>query len=242
MNEKFLISYLKEYSDFYHSSLSDEEKIRCMMNRCMPYNLSDEFYSKQDEYLKDILSKKEIIDVDKLIYKDSIALVKGDITLIKADAIVNAGNSQLLGCFVPLHKCIDNCIHSFAGLEVRRDLIKILRGRHVNNAEVVITSGHNLPSKYIFHTVGPIYNGTKQNEIDLANCYVNCLKEADKLNLKSIVFCSLSTGVFGYPIVEASSIAVRSVRKYLKDTNSKIKVVFDLFSERDYLAYERFFK
>ncbi len=209
------------------------------MNVIMPNDLSDEYYLKQDEYLKDILKSKTIVDVNELDYKDNISLYKGDITLLKADAIVNAGNNRLLGCFSPLHLCIDNCIHSFAGLQVRRDIMNILNGRLVNNSEVVVTKGYNLPSKYIFHTVGPIYNGSKQNEIDLRNCYINCLDEATKLNLNNIVFCSLSTGVFGYPIEEASSIAINTVKEYLKKNYSNIKVIFNLFSDKDYLVYEK---
>lgn len=239
MNEDYLIDYLKTKSSFYNPSDTKFNKIRGMMNVIMPNDLSDEYYQKQDEYLKDIIKSKTIVDVNELDYNDNISLYKGDITLLKADAIVNAGNNRLLGCFSPLHLCIDNCIHSFAGLQVRRDIMNILNGRLVNNSEVVVTKGYNLPSKYIFHTVGPIYNGSKQNEIDLRNCYINCLDEATKLNLNNIVFCSLSTGVFGYPIEEASSIAINTVKEYLKKNNSNIKVIFNLFSDKDYLIYEK---
>lgn len=188
------------------------------------------------------MNRGNIIDVNKLEFAHQIALYKDDITLIKADAIVSAGNSQLLGCFHPLHNCIDNCIHSYAGFQVRRDLMTILKGREVANAEVVVTKGYNLPSKYIFHTVGPIYNGSRQNEIDLRNCYLNCLKKADEMRLESIVFCSLSTGVFGYPIEKASKIAVETVEQYIKETHTKLKVTFDLFSKEDFIVYERTIK
>ncbi len=240
MNEEFLIRELKKYSDYDNEELMPPYRIRAMMNRVLPLSLSEEFYKKQDEYLS--MDRGIIVDVNKLEFNHQVALYKGDITLIKADAIVNAGNSQLLGCFHPLHNCIDNCIHSYAGLQVRRDLIRILNGRKVSNAEVIVTKGYNLPSKYIFHTVGPIYNASKQNEIDLRNCYLNCLRKADEMNLESIVFCSLSTGVFGYPIEKASKIAIETVKQYIYETKTKINVIFDLFAEEDLKVYERTIK
>lgn len=209
----------------------------------MPDNLSDEFYDNQDKVLQEILKTKNIVDINNLSFnKDNIALYKGDITLINADAIVNAANEKLLGCFIPLHKCIDNAIHSYAGLQVRRDLLKVME-KQKNDEEVgkaKITKAYNLPSKYIIHTVGPQVENrvTKQNEIDLANCYYSCLKLADSLDLKSIVFCSISTGVYGYPIAKASTIAINTVRDYLHKTNSKIKVIFNLFSQSDYEIYK----
>lgn len=240
MNEKYLISELKKYSDYDNDKLMPPYRIRAMMNRVLPLHLSEEFYKKQDEYLS--MNRGIIININQLEFDHQIALYEGDITLIKTDAIVNAGNSQLLGCFYPLHNCIDNCIHSYAGLQVRRDLMNILKGREVANAEVVVTKGYNLPSRYIFHTVGPIYNESKQNEIDLRNCYLNCLKKADEMKLESIVFCSLSTGVFGYPIEKASKIAVETVKQYIYKTKTKIKVIFDLFSKEDLSVYERTIK
>ncbi len=238
-NELYLLNYLKTKSEFYDPILSQADNIRGMMNEITPYDLSDEFYFKQDEFLQDRLSKLNVIDVNNLEFKDNIALYKGDITLLQADAIVNAGNAALLGCFIPLHSCIDNCIHSYAGLEVRRDIMDILKGREVDNGEVIVTKGYNLPAKYIFHTVGPIYEGIKRNDIDLALCYLNSLEQADKMGLKNIVFCSISTGVYGFPINRASDIAINTVRNYLKEHHSSLKVVFDLFSKFDYEIYER---
>lgn len=235
MNENYLIEQLKKVSDYDDTRLFPCDRIRAMMNRALPYDLSDEFYKRQDEYLS--CSRGEIFNVETLIYKSGMAIYRGDITLLKADAIVNAGNSALLGCFMPLHKCIDNCIHSFAGLQVRRDLMRELNGREVANGEVHITRGYNLPCKYIFHTVGPIYDGSEQNEIDITACYQNCLQKADEMGLKTLVFCSLSTGVFGYPIEQACHIAVSTVKEYLK--NSTLNVVFDVFSEGDEKVYER---
>ncbi len=238
MNEEYLIKYLKEKNKYYNNlSFNLNDNIRALMNITMPYDLSDEFYKKQDEYLKYLTSKKKIINVDDLKYKNNISLFLGDITSLKADVIVNAGNSELLGCFSPLHKCIDNQIHSFAGLEVRRDLMKILNGRSIKNAEVVVTKGYNLPSKYIIHTVGPIYQGIKQDDIDLRNCYINSLNKVKEMHLKNIVFCSLSTGLYGFPIERASKIAIKATKEFLKD-NEDIKVIFDVFSNYDYRIYE----
>ena len=238
---KWCIEYLKRYNGIDAlPKLSDEALFRALQNITMPYDLSEEFYQKQDAVLQEILSRKEVMDVSG--FPDGITLYRGDITLLKADAIVNACNDKMLGCFVPGHHCIDNAIHSFAGLQVRRDMIAVMneQGHDEPNGDCKVTKGYNLPSEYIFHTVGPIYSGRKQDEIDLKNCYLSCLEKADEMELKSIVFCSLSTGVFGYPIDKASEIAVGTVRRYLSEKNSRLKkVVFDVFSEGDYHVYDR---
>lgn len=238
---KWCIEYLKKYNEIDTlPNMMDEELFRALQNITMPYELSEEFYKRQDNVLKDILSRKEITDVS--FFADGITLYKGDITLLKADAIVNACNNKMLGCFVPGHHCIDNAIHSFAGLQVRRDMMKIMaaQGHDEPNGDCKVTSAYNLPSKYIFHTVGPIYSGKKQDEVDLASCYRSCLKKADEMGLNSIVFCCLSTGVFGYPIEEATTIAIRTVKEYLNAQNTHVKkVVFNVFTERDYEIYQR---
>lgn len=234
------IDYLKGYNHISQNLEYDWATLRALLNVTMPYGLSDEFYQKQDEVIKEIVSKKEIFDVDHV--DDGISLYKGDITVIKADAIVNACNNKLLGCFVPGHHCIDNAIHSFAGLEVRRDLMKVMeeQGHDEENGKCKVTKAYNLPSKYIFHTVGPVYSGSKQDNIDLESCYLSCLKMADKMGLNSIVFCSLSTGIFGFPIEKASEIAMKTVKKHLEEENKNIKkVIFNLFSDGDYDVYRR---
>ena len=238
---RWCINYLKEYNHINSLiDVNDFNTLRGLMNITMPYDLSDEYYQKQNNILKELLSKKEIIDVSS--FKDGISLYKGDITLIKADAIVNACNNKMLGCFVPGHHCIDNAIHSFAGLQVRRDMMAIMdmQGHDEANGDCKVTKAYNLPSKYIFHTVGPIYSGIKQDEIDLANCYLSCLKKADEMGLESIVFCSLATGIYGFPIEKASLIAINTVKEYLDKENKNIKkVIFDLFSQNDYLTYKK---
>ena len=213
------------------------------MNITMPYDLSDDYYKWQDLILLNNLELKEITEVYDLKFNNQIALFKGDITTIKADAIVNACNEKLLGCFQPLHNCIDNAIHSHAGLQVRRDLIKVMKeqGNDEQNGKCKVTSGYNLPSKYIFHTVAPkcFYGVSKQAAEDLKNCYLSCLQKADEMNLQSIVFCSIATGIYKYPIKKASKVAISTVKEYLKNTNSKLKVVFNLYSLEDYKIYER---
>lgn len=245
MNEEFLINYLEDYNKTRFDYIQNkQDKIRALMNITIPNNLSEGFYKKQDEYLQDLLKNKKIIYASDILKNNQIALFLGDITTINADAIVNAGNSQLLGCFAPLHYCIDNAIHSFGGLQIRRDLIDIMQGGKEANGKCKVTKAYNLPCKYIFHTVGPIFRGviTKMIEIDLLNCYLSCLKKADEMGLKNIVFCSISTGVFGFPIEKASKIAINTVKNYLKETNSKLKVIFDLYSQKDYEMYENEFR
>ena len=240
LNINWCIDYLKKYNHINQNLEYNWPTLRALLNITMPYNLSDEFYDKQDEVIKDIISKKEIFDVEEL--NDGISLYKGDITLIKADAIVNACNNKLLGCFIPGHHCIDNAIHSYAGLEVRRDLMKVMEEQVYDepNGRCKVTKAYNLPSKYIFHTVGPVYSGSKQDALDLESCYLSCLKMADKMELNSIVFCSLSTGIFGFPIEKASEIAIKTVKKYLESENKNIKkVIFNVFSDGDYDVYKR---
>lgn len=203
--------------------------------------VSAEFLSLQDEYLSERKNERGIADVKNLVYSDGISLFKGDITTLNADVIVNAANSAMLGCFHPLHNCIDNAIHTFAGVQVRLDCNNIMKGREAENGEVIVTKAYNLPSRFIFHTVGPVVYGrvTKENESDLAKCYRNCLAKADEMKLKSIAFCCISTGVFGYPKEEAALLAVKAVREYKEQTPSDVKVIFDVFEEEDDELYRR---
>ena len=237
---KWCIDYLKRYNGIDAlPKMPDEALFRALQNITMPYDLSEEFYEKQDAVLQDILSRKRITDVAD--FDVGISLWKGDITLLKADAIVNACNNKMLGCFVPGHHCIDNAIHSFAGLQVRRDMLAIMKeqGHDEPNGECKVTKAYNLPSKFIFHTVGPIYSGKAQDEIDLKNCYLSCLKKADEMGLDSLVFCCLSTGVFGYPNDKAAELAVKTVRQHLEGTDSNVKkVVFNVFLNKDHEIYK----
>ncbi len=224
--------------------LDDSRKpdyFRALCNVRPPLPVSTEFLALQDEYLTEKSRERGVTNVDNFDYADGIALFKGDITTLNADGIVNAANSAMLGCFHPLHNCIDNVIHSAAGVQVRLDCNDIMRGREAENGEVIVTKAYNLPSRFIFHTVGPIVYGsvTKENESDLAKCYRNCLAKADETNLKTLAFCCISTGVFGYPKEAAAKVAVETVREYKAKTNSSPKVIFNVFTEKDYAIYKR---
>ncbi len=241
MNElKWCIDYLKEYNHIDRELPINWSSFRALLNITMPLNLSQEFYEKQDLILKEELIKKQVEELTS--FPEGISLYKGDITLIKADAIVNACNSEMLGCFIPGHHCIDNAIHTYAGLQLRKEMMDIMskQGHEEANGQVKVTTGYNLPSKYVFHTVGPVYSGIHKDETDLASCYYSCLRKADEMKLESIVFCSLSTGIFGFPIEKASKIAIKCVKSYMKEENKNIKkVIFDVFSESDYEVYDR---
>ena len=245
MYEDYLIETLEKVNHVSTRDLplSKKDKVRALMNITMPYSLGNVFYERQDAFLQEILKDKKIFDTSTLTAP--LSIYRGDITAVKADAIVNAGNEELLGCFVPLHGCVDNAIHSAAGLEVRRDLLKIMQEQgHVEPVgQVKVTLGYNLPAKYIFHTVGPQVQGrlTNQDREDLASCYLSCLREAKKRNLKTLVFSSLSTGLYGFPMEEASKIAYSTCDKFIQEEDPGLKVVFDVFSKKDEEVYERVF-
>lgn len=214
--------------------LKQEQKadyFRALCNIRPPMPVSAEFSALQDEYLTKKKIERGIINVDDFVYKSGVSLFKGDIATLNADVIVNAANSAMLGCFHPLHNCIDNVIHSAAGVQVRLDCNDIMKGSEAENGEVIVTKAYNLPAKFIFHTVGPIVRDkvTEKNKTDLKKCYLSCLEKADELNLKSIAFCCISTGVFGYPKKEAATLAVRTVKEYLSDCKSGL--MLDTFGE-----------
>lgn len=224
--------------------LPDEKKpnyFRALCNIRPPLPASEEFLRLQDGYLSERTKKRGIVDVNTFDYRNKIALWQGDITRLNSDAIVNACNSALLGCFQPLHNCIDNCIHSFAGVQVRLDCDRIMQGKEEPNGQVKVTNAYNLPSKYIFHTVGPIVYGrvTKQNEADLQNCYLSCLNKAKEMNLTSIAFCCLSTGVYGYPKDMACTLAVKTVKTWQEQSGYNINIIFNVFTDEDKCCYER---
>lgn len=228
-------------------SLPSEKKFdffRALVNIRMPKATSDEFLTLQDEYLQSELKRKSLTDINDLtpIY-DGIYLWKGDITTLKCDGIVNAANSQMLGCFNPNHHCIDNAIHTFAGVELRQECARIMKaqGKKEETGKAKITSAYNLPCKYILHTVGPVVFGkaTEAHQQKLADCYRSCLKLADENGLQSIAFCCISTGAFHFPKDLAAKIAIQTVFEYKYETKSKIKVVFNVFEELDYEIYAR---
>lgn len=212
------------------------------LNERMPMPVSERFLSLQDRLFGSETLERGIVDAASFDYHNGIALWQGDITRLCADAIVNAANNALLGCFIPHHKCIDNVIHSRAGVQVRLDCSKIMgaQGEAEPAGCAKITLAYNLPSKYIIHTVGPMV-GLKAEEEDervLRNCYLSCLNLAREMQLKSIVFCCISTGIFGYPSDEAAAVAVGAVKNWLLETNYPIQVVFDVFLDKDKKIYE----
>lgn len=243
----YLIDYLNQYNGLIMPGSKDDfATFRALSNITMPRDLDEKFYEIQDELLQEEIQKMGIVDVEALPrIKDKIALYKGDIVPLKADAIVTAANNELLGCFRPNHHCIDNAIFTYAGLELRREMMGMMNEQKHSepNGMVKVSKAYNLPSKYVFHTVGPIVDNkpNKQSEIDLRNCYISCLEKANEMKLNSIVFCSISTGVFGYPIEAASKIAITTVLDFFSNRkNTSINlVVFDTFSEGDYHVYQR---
>ena len=172
-----------------------------------------------------------------------MALWRGDITRLKADAIVNAANSALLGCFCPCHGCIDNAIHSAAGLQLREECRRIMeaQGHPEPSGRAKITGGHALPARHVLHTVGPVIRGrvTSQDREALASCYRSCLELAAGHGLETVAFCCISTGEFRFPRGEAAAIAVEAVENFLRRDTSIRKVIFNVFQDEDEALYRR---
>lgn len=221
-----------------------QQLLRGLMNIREPKEIDEEFLKVQDEYLQEIAKEKGIVDLKMLTpIQKGIYLWQGDITRLKVDAIVNAANSGMTGCYQPNHSCIDNCIHTFGGVQMRLECGKMMaRQRHPEpTGQAKITKGYNLPAKYVLHTVGPIIQGyvTKKDEELLASCYRSCLKLADEKGLKSVAFCCISTGVFHFPNERAAEIAIQTVKEYQKQMKNEIEVIFNVFLEKDYNIYRR---
>ena len=254
--------------------ITDDEKsqkdlLRSLMNIRQPLPVSADFLKIQDEYLQEVNKERGCTDVCDLesvkeivpqAYRDfcvaktrgssptmtkKLYLWQGDITTLKVDAIVNAANSALLGCFAPLHACIDNCIHTFAGIQLRLACNELMQkqGHEEGTGLCKITPAFNLPSRYVLHTVGPIiYTSVgKREKILLANCYKNCLETASQNQLESVAFCCISTGVFRFPAELAAQIAVETVEKWLSENpdSSIKKVVFNVFGNKDLEIYKK---
>lgn len=247
----FLIDYLiKEGNYKYNKELekaleeNNEEMLysyfRYLMNIRLPNNISEEYLKIEDEYLQERLKNKIITNIEDIKpIRDNLYLWQGDITTLNIDAVVNAANSSMLGCFIPLHKCIDNAIHSASGTRLRLCLNNIMKGKTEDTGKCIITKAFNLPSRYILHTVGPIIQNSvlKKDEELLYNCYKSCLETAKDNNIKSIAFCCISTGEFKFPNKEASQIAVNAVKDFLYNTKYDIKIVFNVFKDLDYELY-----
>lgn len=221
------------------------ELLRSLFNLRPPYEAGREFLNIQDALLRDITLEKGIVDVDELKpinTEDNIALWKGDITRLRCDAIVNAANSQLLGCWQPLHSCIDNIIHTMSGVQLRIKCNEIMekQGHEEPAGMAKITPAYNLPCRYVIHTVGPVVTEklTKGAEQTLSSCYRSCLEIAEQNGLSTIAFCCISTGIFGFPAERAAEIAIDTVKNEMRENPDKNrKIVFDVYSDRDYKIY-----
>ena len=242
-----LLKERSEYADISIPKDKTEQKklLRALFNVRLPLPIGDDFLRVQDEYLQSEISQKGITNIDDLEpIKLDIYLWQGDITTLKCDTIVNAANSQMLGCFCPNHGCIDNAIHTFSGVRLRLKCAEIMQkqGKNEETGKAKITPAYNLPCKYILHTVGPIVTG-KLTDRDcelLRSSYHSCLALADQYKLNSVAFCCISTGEFHFPNDKAAKIAIETVSEYKKMTNSKIKVIFNVFKNSDYEIYREY--
>lgn len=245
---KYLIAALlkeqPQYSNLKIPSNEQEQKIllRSLFNIRMPQPVSHEFLEVQDAYLQKEIEQRGIIDFEDLQpIQQGLYLWQGDITTLKCDAIVNAANSQMLGCFCPNHGCIDNAIHTFAGVQLRFACAELMKeqGHEEATGNAKITPAFNLPCRYVLHTVGPIIRGhlTQQDKDLLSSCYRSCLELAGENRSKSIAFCCISTGEFHFPNDKAAEIAIQTVKAYKAQTHSEIEVIFNVFKELDYNIY-----
>lgn len=219
-----------------------KDLLRSLFNLRMPKPVSAEFMEIQDAYLQEETRQKGITDfADLQPTEPGIYLWQGDITTLRCDAIVNAANSQMLGCFCPCHGCIDNAIHTFSGIQLRAACAEMMekQGHEEETGRAKITPAYNLPCRYVLHTVGPIIRGPlKQKDRSLlASCYQSCLRLAEQNDVRSIAFCCISTGEFHFPNDKAAEIAVKTVREYRARTGSRMEVIFNVFKKSDYDIY-----
>ena len=225
--------------------------LRSLMNIRMPRKMDEAVLSVQDEYLQERIRENGIVELaDIPIIRDRMSIWQGDITRLAVDAIVNAANSQMLGCFVPMHTCIDNCIHTFAGVQLRAECarqMEQLKSRYGRDYEQptalpMLTDAYNLPARKVIHIVGPIVQGrlTTSLENDLAACYRNTLDMCLENGLKSVAFCCISTGVFHFPNKRAAEIAVQTVTGWLSEHPGGMeRVIFNVFKDEDKAYYEQ---
>ena len=216
--------------------------LRALMNVRPPKPVDDAFLAVQDAYLSEVVQARGVVSIDEATdCGDGVSLWQGDITRLSADAIVNAANSGMTGCYVPNHACIDNCIHTYAGVQLRLYCHALMQrqGHEEPTGQAKYTPAYNLPCKAVLHTVGPIVEGivTARDEALLADCYRACLLLAEEKGLSSVAFCCISTGVFHFPNRPAAEIAVDTVRRFLAARAAKLRVVFNVFKDEDYAIY-----
>ena len=252
-NIDFCIRYLLEQNhtqaDIPAKLAEKQRLLRALMNVWEPQPLSEAFLRAQDAELQAQLTDKGVVTLEDISASGCTPLLwQGDITRLRVDAIVNAANSRGLGCWHPLHACIDNAVHSAAGLQLRQKCNDVLKGGMINTGEAIVTPAYNLPAKYVIHTVGPIIPDgvpTKEQERQLANCYRNCLGLAEANGCRSIAFCCISTGEFRFPNRRAAEIAVQTVKEYtstyalMHSHNNAFTVVFNVFKDIDYAIYRQ---
>lgn len=245
MNERTYDKYIVDILSFLNNNFPEPEhffndglsKINYYTTKYF-VQLPPDLSKKMDEILRSEIQKNPVLDVDTI--PNQISVIKHDITQIKADAIVNAANSDGLGCFEYNHKCIDNIIHSKAGPNLRLECKAILNGGKLRPSMAIITKGYNLPAKNVIHVVGPIYDQDKYIECatQLVKSYIHCLTLANAHGIKSIVFCCISTGVYKFPKDLASQIAVSAVKNFLRKSRIPIKIVFCTYTDEDYELYK----
>ncbi|MBQ9210114.1 MAG: protein-ADP-ribose hydrolase [Clostridia bacterium] len=243
-----LLKDMPQYSEITIPSLPERrwQLLRSLMNVRPPMPMPEEFYQVQNEFLQEMTEEKGVVDAEELMpsmKEKRLAIWQGDITTLRCDAIVNAANSQMLGCFSPCHGCIDNIIHTMAGIQLRLacDQLMQAQGHEEPTGQAKITPGFNLPARYVLHTVGPIIDDevTEEDERLLASCYRSCLTLASENGCQSIAFCCISTGVFMFPNQRAAEIAVSTVRDWLDETGSQMKVIFNMYKDLDLQIYQQ---
>ncbi len=245
---QFLIRRLLEEQPKYRNlavpsgDTEQRQLLRSLFNVRLPGAIGEDFLKVQDEYLQEETRRKGVTELAGLTPAEpGLFLWQGDITTLACDAIVNAANSGMTGCYLPCHNCIDNCIHTWAGIQLRNACAEMMtrQGNEEPTGQAKITPAYNLPCRYVIHTVGPIVQGslTRRHEEQLASCYRSCLALAQENSCRSIAFCCISTGVFGFPQLRAAEIAVRTVKDWKTETKSDIEVVFNVFKDEDYGFY-----
>lgn len=262
----YLLHEFKEDSGRYRDLETGEDYgekrmlLRSLMNIRMPGKMNENVVKVQDEFLTEEAREKGIVELTDIPtaaeqygsshpYADKISVWQGDITRLRAGAIVNAANSQMLGCFVPCHKCIDNAIHSAAGIELREACSHYMKRRRMQygaryeepTGRAVLTKGYNLPADYVIHTVGPIVGGSLNQKLkdDLKSCYLNVLECCVEHGIRSVAFCCISTGEFHFPNDEAAKIAADTVTGFLKEHGPDFdRIIFNVFKDVDRELYE----
>lgn len=247
-----LAALLKEQPQYSKIEIPCDEQeqktlLRSLFNIRMPKPVTEEFLTVQDAYLQEETRQKGITALSDLEpVQKGIYLWRGDITTLQCDGIVNAANSGMLGCFCPNHGCIDNAIHTFAGVGLRLACAELMKqqGHEEETGKAKITPAYNLPSRFVLHTVGPIIQSrlTRKDKELLATCYCSCLELAEQNGLKSIAFCCISTGEFRFPNDKAAQIALETVKEYKEQAHSEIEVIFNVYKELDYNIYRKLLK